>query len=82
MQGSSYRDVDRTVLISKNIHAAKINARNVEVGTLNERVTLRGWVRTEADKRRIGEIAIAASRLELVDNQITVGKPGNDVVGN
>jgi sporulation protein YlmC with PRC-barrel domain len=75
-QGSSYRDVDRTVLINKNMREAKINARNVEVGTINGRVTLRGWVDTAEDKRRIGEIAIAASRLELVDNQIKVGRPG------
>ena len=48
----------------------------MEVGTINDRVTLRGWVNTDEDKRRIGEIAIAASTLkENVDNQITVGKP-------
>ena len=78
-QGSAYRDVDRTVQINRNIRAAKINGRHVEVGTINGRTTLRGWVTTEEDKRRIGEIAIAASRLEVVDNQITVGKP---VTGN
>ena len=74
-QGRSYRDVDRTVLINRNIRAEKIDRRNVEVGTFNGRVTLRGWVKTDDDKRRIGEIAIAASRLELVDNQILVGPP-------
>jgi osmotically-inducible protein OsmY len=47
----------------------------VEIGTINGRVTLRGWVYTVADKRRIDEIAIGNSRLELVDDQITVGKP-------
>ncbi len=74
-QGNSYRDVDRTFGINEDIRTAKINARNVEVGTINGRVTLRGWVDTNDEKVRIGEIAIAASRLELVDNQITVGKP-------
>jgi sporulation protein YlmC with PRC-barrel domain len=74
-QGRNYRDVDRTVLINKNIRAAKINARNVQVGTKEGRVTLRGWVYSAADKQRIAEIAITASRLELVDNQLTVGKP-------
>jgi sporulation protein YlmC with PRC-barrel domain len=74
-QGSSYRDIDRTVRINKLIRAAKINCRNVQVGTLNDRVTLRGWVNTDDERRRIGDIAIAASRLELVDNQIMVGKP-------
>ncbi len=76
VQGTSYFDVDRTVLINRNIRSTKINARNVEVGTINGRVTLRGFVNTEDDRRRIGEIAIAASRLEVVDNQITVGQSG------
>jgi hypothetical protein len=75
-QGSRYRDVDRTLRINRDIRAAKINGRNVEVGTINDRVTLRGWVYRAEDKRRIGEIAIAAATLpENVDNQITVGKP-------
>ena len=75
-QGTNYRDVDRTVQINRAIRAAKINRRNVQVGTVNGRVTLRGWVDSEDDRRRIGEIAIAVARLELVDNQLTVGKPG------
>ena len=74
-QGSAYRDVDRTVLIHRDIRAAKVNGRHVQIGTINGRVTLRGWVNTSEEKRRIGEIAIADSRLELVDNQIKVGKP-------
>ena len=78
-QGSGYRDIDRTVRIHKDIRTAKINGRNVEVGTINDRVTLRGWVYTAEDKRRIGEIAIAAATLpENVDNQITVGKPSTN----
>ena len=75
-QGSSYRDVDITVRIHKDVRTAKINGRNVEVGTINDRVTLRGWVATDNDKRRIGEIAMAATITpEMVDNQITVGRP-------
>lgn len=74
-QGRSYRDIDLTLLINHNINAAKINRRNVEIGTLNGRVTLRGWAYSEDDRRNMGAIAIAASRLEVVDNQITVGKP-------
>lgn len=76
-QGHSYFDIDRTVAISKGIRAAKLNGRNVEIGTINGRVTLRGWVPTAEDKVKIGEIAIAASRMELVDNQITIGKPAS-----
>lgn len=74
-QGTSYRDIDRTLLINQNIRAAKINHRHIEVGTLHGRVTLRGWVETVAEKNQIGAIAIAASRVEVVDNQINVGKP-------
>jgi osmotically-inducible protein OsmY/sporulation protein YlmC with PRC-barrel domain len=76
-QGKSYLDVDRTVRINQDIRAVKINARGVQVGTLNGRVTVRGWVDTNNDKQRVGEIAIAASRLEPVDNQLLVGKPAS-----
>lgn len=74
-QGTSYRDVDRTVLINKGIRAAKLAGSRVEVGTLHDRVTLRGWVASAKDKRRVGQIAVAAARAELVDNQIVVRKP-------
>jgi sporulation protein YlmC with PRC-barrel domain len=77
-QGRRYRDVDRTVAINRGIRAAKINGRNVQVGTMDDRVTLRGWVESADDKRRIEEIAVA-SRVpaipEMVDNQIIVGRP-------
>ena len=78
-QGISYRDIDQTVNINHRLRLANINARNVQVGTFNDRVTLRGWVDSEDDRRRVGEIAIAAARLELVDNQVAVGK---SVTGN
>jgi sporulation protein YlmC with PRC-barrel domain len=74
-QGESYRDVDRTVRINKDIRAASVDSTNVQVATMNGRVTLRGWVNSEQDKRRISDIAVTDSRLELVDNQIVVGKP-------
>lgn len=75
-QGNSYRDLDLTVMINRDIRLAKISGRNnVQVGASNGRVTLRGWVLSADDKRRIGEIAIQNSRLELVDNQIVIGKP-------
>lgn len=74
-QGSSHRDMDKTVRIYKDIRAAKINGRQVEIGTLNDRVTLRGWVPTTDDKQRIGDIASQVTTPEQVDNQITVGRP-------
>jgi hypothetical protein len=74
-QGDSYRDIDRTFRIHQDIRTARVNGRNVQVGTKDGRVTLRGWVYSNEAKTRIGEIAVAASRLELVDNQILVGRP-------
>ncbi len=74
-QGTARRDRDRTAQIRKNLRAAKIAGLEFEVGTLNSRTTLRGRAGSEADKERAGAIAIAASRLELVDNQITVTSP-------
>jgi hypothetical protein len=74
-QGSGHRDIARTVQIYRGIRAAKINIRHVELATLNGRVTLRGWAYSADDRERMGAIAIAASRLELVDNQVTVGRP-------
>lgn len=74
-QGRSYSDIDTTLLINRDIDASKINRHTVQVGTFNGRVTLRGWVDTAEDKRRIGEIAISAARLTLVDNQLSIGKP-------
>lgn len=74
-QGSSYRDIDMTVRIFRGIRAAKINGRNVEIGTLNDRVTLRGWVHSIEDKNSIAALARATTVPEMVDDQITVGKP-------
>lgn len=71
-QGRSYRDIDRTALITRNLRAAKITGLSVIVGTVDGRVTLRGSARSEADKLRAGAIAIAASRVEVVDNQLNV----------
>ncbi len=74
-QGESYRDLDRTVRINRDIRSAHIDNTNVQVATINGRVTLRGWVDSEQDKQRIASIAVTDSRMELVDNQIVVGRP-------
>lgn len=82
-QGVSHRDIDRTILINRELRAARLPARNVEVGTLHGRVTLRGWVPTETARVEIARIAVAASRLELVDNQLVVGaRPANALTGH
>jgi hypothetical protein len=78
-QGTGARDVDRTAGIHRDLRASTIDDRHVQVGTLHERVTLRGWVETASERAEIGRIAVAASRLELVDNQILVGQPINSL---
>jgi osmotically-inducible protein OsmY len=74
-QGSDQFDIYLTVSINRNIRAATTHGRNVQVGTLDGRVTLRGWVPSADDKARIEAIAVAATKLDLVDDQIIVGKP-------
>jgi sporulation protein YlmC with PRC-barrel domain len=74
-QGKTENDRKRTADIKRAINTAKISAKHVEVGTINGRVTLRGWAETSADRDSIEAIAITEATVELVDNQITVGKP-------
>jgi hypothetical protein len=74
-QGNSKADVGTTAQIRKGIIADKnmsVNAKNVKIMTIDGRVTLRGPVNTDEEKRLIGDIAINIARLENVDNQLEV----------
>ena len=71
-QGRSYADLDLTASISRKIRYAKIKGLSAQVTTMDSRVILRGTATTDAAKAHAGEIAVAASRLENVDNQIVV----------
>ena len=74
-QGNSPADVDTTRQIRKQIMAAEglsVNARNVKVITIDGKVTLRGPVNNEAEKRQIGDIAAAVASPANVDNQLQV----------
>jgi hyperosmotically inducible periplasmic protein len=74
-QGKSKADVDTTARIRKEITAGKdlsVNARNVKIITNNGRVTLRGPVSSEEEKRLIGEIAVRIASADNVDNQLEV----------
>jgi sporulation protein YlmC with PRC-barrel domain len=71
-QGTSYSDIDLRATISRQIRAANIRGLSSQVTAEDGRVTLRGTATTEDAKTRAGEIAVAASRLEKVDNQIVV----------
>jgi sporulation protein YlmC with PRC-barrel domain len=74
-QGSSASDVETSRQIRKEITATKdfsVNARNVKIITANGRVTLRGPVKNEEEKRLIGEIAGRIAQAQNVDNQLEV----------
>jgi hyperosmotically inducible periplasmic protein len=75
-QGSN-ADVDITRRIRKDILARdglSANGRNIKVITVNGRVTLRGPVKTEAEKRLIGDIATGITGAGSVDNQIEMAR--------
>ena len=74
-QGNSKADTDTTAQIRKGILAGKgmsVSAKNVKIITKNGRVTLRGPVKSEEEKRLIGEIANGVAHSENVDNQLEV----------
>lgn len=74
-QSNSAGDVDTTSRIRKEILGVKdmsVNARNVKIITAKGRVTLRGPVNSEEEKRRIGEIARRIATTDNVDNQLEV----------
>jgi hyperosmotically inducible protein len=73
--GHSQADVDTTAQIRQAIITANnmsMDARYVEIITIDGWVTLRGPVDTIEEKNRIGEIAGRIARSENVDNQLQV----------
>ena len=74
-QGANFRDRQKTSRIQSAIRKNSFlssSARQVRVVTLNAQTTLVGQVGSEEEKRRIGQIAIEAGRLENVSNLIQV----------
>jgi sporulation protein YlmC with PRC-barrel domain len=74
-QGNSQADVNTTAQIRKEIIAdsgMSVNAQNVKIITIDGRVTLRGPVNSEEEKRLIGEIADRVAHAGNVDNQLEV----------
>ncbi|HEY9248813.1 MAG TPA: PRC-barrel domain-containing protein [Rariglobus sp.] len=75
-QGSLPVDVEITARIRRDVVAREdlsVNAKNVKIITRDGRVTLRGPVRTLAEKRDIEAIAIrAAGAADRVDSQLEV----------
>jgi len=74
-QSGASADIQLTRAIRKAIMKDKslsITAKNVKVIALNKRVTLRGPVKTEAEKRKIESLAQAAAGRTQVEDQLEV----------
>ena len=77
-QGNNKSDTQITANIRKGVMARdglSVSAQNVKIITANGRVTLRGPVETEDERRIIEELAVAATSAGSVDNQLEVKKP-------
>lgn len=73
-QNENKADIKITAAIRKRVVDAKlsIDARNVKIITQDGKVTLRGPVKTEEEKQRIEEIAVAVAGADRVDSQLEV----------
>jgi putative membrane protein len=74
-QGNNQTDTDTTAQIRKGIldlENISINAQNVKIITNEGHVTLRGPVKSEEEKRLIGEIANRIVTSQRTDNQLEV----------
>jgi sporulation protein YlmC with PRC-barrel domain len=74
-QGTSQSDIETTQRIRKALVATEnlsVDARNIKVITVNGRVTLRGPVKSEDEKRRIEQIAESITPAANIDNQLQV----------
>jgi sporulation protein YlmC with PRC-barrel domain len=75
VQGKNQADLDTTAQIRKAIIAANETSKeskNVEIITMDGRVTLRGPVDSIEVKNLIGKIAVRIARPENMDNQLEV----------
>ena len=74
-QGNSKADLDITQAIRKAVVAddsLSTKAENVKIITLDGVVTLRGPVKSAAEKETIGRLAQAAAGVLRVDNQLEI----------
>ncbi len=73
-QNENKADIQITADIRKQVVAKKlsVNAHNVKIITQDGKVTLRGPVKTEDEKKTIEEIALAVAGADKVDNQLEV----------
>jgi hyperosmotically inducible periplasmic protein len=74
-QNENQQDVSLTANIRKKVvddDSLSVNAHNAKIITQNGRVTLRGPVKSEEEKKRVQDIAIEIAGAGNVDNQLEV----------
>ena len=74
-QSNSKEDVNTTAAIRRAVvkdHSLSATAKNVKIITANGTVTLRGPVKTDAEKTKIAELAQSAAGNAKIDNQLEV----------
>jgi osmotically-inducible protein OsmY len=73
-QNENQADIDITANIRKQVvdTAMSVNAQNVKIITQDGRVTLRGPVKSAAEKQKIESIASSVAGADKVDNQLEV----------
>jgi len=74
-QSNSQGDVKTTAAIRRAVvkdHSLSNMAKNVKIITANGTVTLRGPVKTDAEKAKIAELAQSAAGNAKIDNQLEV----------
>jgi osmotically-inducible protein OsmY len=74
-QSNSKDDVNTTAAIRRAVvkdHSLSVMAKNVKIITANGTVTLRGPVKTDAEKAKIAELAQSAAGNSKIDNQLEV----------
>ena len=74
-QSNSRQDVNTTAAIRRAIvkdHSLSAMAKNVKIVTANGTVTLRGPVKSDAEKTKITELAESAGFNVKIDNQLEV----------
>ena len=74
-QSNSQQDVNTTAAIRRAVvkdDSLSAMAKNVKIITANGTVTLRGPVKTDAEKAKIAELAQSAAGNSKIDNQLEV----------
>jgi hyperosmotically inducible periplasmic protein len=74
-QSNSKEDVNTTAAIRRAVvkdHSLSMTAKNIKIITANGTVTLRGPVKTDAEKAKIAKLAQSAAGNAKIDNQLEV----------